>query len=151
MIALLIKHQSTLALPISSTLDYKNTQDSHLYNISGIRTRALEIALIFKIHLGWKKIFTKKKSVVLCTKNFIISRSNVQNYFSLSLITWFEKQINWMKDFAGNCGKTCESTEDKNSQNLKFQWLPFNGRTRFQKSLLQIRDRQIKWALVYSF
>ena len=40
-----------MALPISSTLVYYHTQD----NISGIRARAIEITLIFKIHLGWKK------------------------------------------------------------------------------------------------
>ena len=49
---LVITHQSTLALPISSTPAYYHTRDSHEANISGIRTRAKEIALIFKIHLG---------------------------------------------------------------------------------------------------
>ena len=52
--ALVITHQSTLGLQISSTLAYYYTQDSHLDNISGIRTRAIEIALIYKIHLGRK-------------------------------------------------------------------------------------------------
>ena len=32
-----------------------NIPDNHLDNISGIRTRAIEIILIFKIHFGWEK------------------------------------------------------------------------------------------------
>jgi hypothetical protein len=50
-IAFVITHQSSLALPISSILAYYHTQD----NISGIRTRAIKITFIFKIHFVWKK------------------------------------------------------------------------------------------------
>ena len=46
-IALVITHQSTLALPISSTFAYYHTQDSQLDNISEIRTRAIDLT---KIH-----------------------------------------------------------------------------------------------------
>ena len=54
-IALVITHRSTLALPISSTLAYYHTKNNHLDNISGIQTRAIEITLILKLNLGWKK------------------------------------------------------------------------------------------------
>ena len=49
-IALVITHQSTLVVPISSIFAYYHTQD----NISGIRAHAIEITLIFKILFGWK-------------------------------------------------------------------------------------------------
>ena len=51
----MITHRSTLAVKILSTLAYNNTQDNHLDNISGIRTRAIEIVSIFKMDLGWEK------------------------------------------------------------------------------------------------
>ena len=52
-ISLVIMLQSTFALPISSTIAYYHTRDSHNDNISGIRTRATEITLIFKIDFGY--------------------------------------------------------------------------------------------------
>ena len=41
------------------------------------------------------------------TINFNLSRSSVENYFSLLLIARFRDQIYRIKYFAGNCGKTC--------------------------------------------
>ena len=54
-IALVIKHRSTLALLISNNFASYHTQDSHLDNISRIRTRAIVIILNLKNHLCWKK------------------------------------------------------------------------------------------------
>ena len=42
-------------VPISSTLAYNHTQDNDLDNISGIRTRAIEIVNVFKMKFRWLK------------------------------------------------------------------------------------------------
>ena len=50
-----ITHRSTMALPISSTIPYYDTQDNQYDNTSGIQTSTKEITIIFKIQFGLKK------------------------------------------------------------------------------------------------
>ena len=52
-IACVITHRSNLAVPISSTLAYNHIQENHLDNISGIRTRAVEIVNVFEMEFRW--------------------------------------------------------------------------------------------------
>ena len=51
----MITHRSHLAVPISSTLAYNHTQDNHSDNLSGIRTRAIEIVNVFEMEFRWEK------------------------------------------------------------------------------------------------
>ena len=51
----MITHRSNLAVSISSILAFNHTQDNHLENISGIRTRAIEIVNVFEMVFCWEK------------------------------------------------------------------------------------------------
>jgi hypothetical protein len=72
-----ITHQSTLAVPILSTLAYNHTQDNHLDKISWIRTRAIEIVSIFKTKVGKKYIFEIAHANII---NMLV-KSNYINLF----------------------------------------------------------------------
>jgi hypothetical protein len=73
-----ITHKSTFALPISSTLAYYCTQNNHQDNTSEIRTHAIEITMIFKVHFGWIKDiwrFTNNFYSVWNRINFLLEKS----------------------------------------------------------------------------
>ena len=82
----MITHRSNLAVPISSTLVYNHTQDNHLLNISGIRTRAIEIVNVFRWSLVGKRIY----NVIRNESNFFYCRMKPKE---------LEHRLSNLKDF----------------------------------------------------
>ena len=50
--------------------DHSSNQENHLDNISGIRTRAIEIVNVLKVELRWKKDITRQ--VVAVSRIFLL-------------------------------------------------------------------------------
>jgi hypothetical protein len=91
-IAWVTTHRSNLAVTLSSTLTFNHTQDNQSDNISGIRTRAMEIVNVFNMEFRWKKIYY---SMDYCKKaNFFKffrdEEKNIKNFRILNNLWWIK-------------------------------------------------------------
>ena len=107
----MITHQPTLALSISSTFAYYHTRDNHLNKISGIRTRAILITLIFKIHFGWKRdiqfSLISTNFLAIVKNHSILIKEDIQFYYFSSILRGGHGKNFWsFSALTRVCGRT---------------------------------------------